>query len=112
MFKLIGYWTPPANSDDLEEFEDLYLNRHCVKAALVPNLKQLITMRVDEGLHGGDITHFRIAELLFEDREAYEEATESPEFKAMLEDGASLMDRFGVTTVGEIGVEVQHQIQG
>ena len=111
MFKLIGYWTAPPKAEDLDAFEDVYINRHCVTASKIPGLQRLITTRIDEGLEGGPITHFRVAELLFEDQTAYEAAAETPQFKAMREDAAGLIEQFGVSVTGETGVEVDHQLR-
>jgi uncharacterized protein (TIGR02118 family) len=108
MFKLIGYWTAPPKTEDLAAFEDLYLNRHCPKAAEVPHVKRVITTRVEEGLEGGPITHFRVAEMIFEDKAAYEAATKSPEFAAMRADAEELVEQFGVSVTGETGAEVDH----
>lgn len=112
MLKLIGYWSAPPNPGDVEEFEDLYLNRHCVKAAKVPHLRRLITTKVDAGLGGTEPTNYRVAELLFDDLASFEKASESPEFLAMREDAETLVEQFGVSVVGEIGMEVDHELGG
>lgn len=111
MFKLIGYWTAPSKADELDQFEELYLNRHCPTAAKIPGLRKLVTMRTGEGLEGSDINNFRIAELYFDDRAAYDAATETPEFTAMREDAGSLIEQFeGVSVVGENGDDLEHAL--
>lgn len=112
MFKLIGYWSAPSNPEDVQAFEDAYLNRHCPTAAKIPGLRRLITVRVEEGLEGSQAGNYRIAELLFDDKDAYEAASKTPEFATMRADGGALCEQFGVTVVGETGVEVDHQLGG
>jgi uncharacterized protein (TIGR02118 family) len=112
MLKLIGYWSAPANPDDIPAFEEAYLNRHCPKAAKIPGLRRLITTRVAEGLEGTTPSNYRVAELLFDDKASYEAAEATPEFQAMREDGGSLVAEFGVTVSGEIGEEVDHKLGG
>jgi uncharacterized protein (TIGR02118 family) len=112
MLKLIGYWSAPPNPADIPAFEDVYLNRHCPKAAKIPGLKRLITTRVDEGLEGSPTSHYRVAELLFDDKSSYEQAERTPEFAAMRVDGGELVEQFGVSVVGEIGEELDHKLGG
>lgn len=112
MLKLIGYWSAPPNPEDIPKFEDAYLNRHCPKAAKIPGLRKLVTTRVDEGLEGSEVSHYRVAELMFDSKQALEEAEATPEFQAMRQDGGALCEEFGVTVAGETGEEVEHQLTG
>ena len=112
MLKLIGYWSAPADPADIPKFEDAYLNRHCPKAAKIPGLRKLVTTKVDDGLEGGSTTNYRVAELLFDDLSALQEAEKTPEFQAMRQDGGALCEEFNVTVAGETGEEFVHELGG
>lgn len=103
MFKIIGYWTAPAKQSDLEAFEHDYMTNHVRKAAALPGLKRLVTMRINDGWQGGPVVHYRIVEAEFESLEALEAAFGTPEFAAMRQDRQRLIDTYGVQNSAEVG---------
>jgi uncharacterized protein (TIGR02118 family) len=100
MYKSIGTWSWP---NDPEGFEDHYWNVHMPIARSLPGLQAISTLKADESGRASGI--YRYAEIAFRDKEACEQAMASPEWKAMLEDAAGLMERFGVQITGAMGWE-------
>lgn len=103
MYKVIGYWSAPARAEDIDAFEDEYMNVHVPIATKIPGLLQLLTTRVDSAYGGGTPAHYRIAELVFADKESQEAGLASPEYVAVSTHGGQLVERFGVQITGEIG---------
>ena len=52
---------------------------------------------------------FRLAEVYFDDRSAFEQASLSEEWQAMAADAQHLIDRYGVTLTAAYGDEVDRQ---
>jgi uncharacterized protein (TIGR02118 family) len=105
MYKLYSYWSTPRPGTE-EEFEQYYASTHCPKAEAVPNLERLVTSRTKEGFEGGEPIHYRIAEMVFPDKAALVECTESEEWKTLRECSGSMIERFGVSLTVEAGEEV------
>jgi uncharacterized protein (TIGR02118 family) len=101
MFKVYGYWTAPR-PEDVEAFEEHYMNTHIVNASKVPHLRDLKEYRMDEAYGGGEPAHYRIAELTFDSREDFEKSSESPEWAVMGEDAGVLRERFDVVNTGDL----------
>jgi uncharacterized protein (TIGR02118 family) len=105
MYKLYSYWSAPQ-PEDVEAFEEYYASTHCPKAEVVPNLARLVTSRTNEGFEGGGSIHYRIAEMVFPDKAAFEECTGSDEWATLRECSATMIERFGVSLTVEAGEEV------
>jgi uncharacterized protein (TIGR02118 family) len=105
MYKLYAYWSAPR-AEDVEAFEEYYASTHCPKAERVPNLERLVTTLTSEGFEGGEPIHYRIAEMIYPDRAAFEECTESPEWTTLRECSGTMIERFGVSLTVEAGEEV------
>jgi uncharacterized protein (TIGR02118 family) len=105
MYKLYSYWSAPQ-PEDVEAFEEYYASTHCPKAEAVPNLARLVTSRTNEGFEGSEPMHYRIAEMVFPDRAAFEESTASGEWSTLRECSGTMIERFGVTLTVEAGEEV------
>lgn len=106
MYKVIGYWSAPANAEDIPAFEEDYLNNHCPLAAKVPGIRRIVLTRTDSAYGGGDAAHYRVAELIFDSKQALETGLASPEYKAVSTDGGRLVEKYGVGITGEVGEEV------
>ncbi len=98
MYKAIGTWSWP---NDLEAFEDHYLNVHMPIARAVPGLEAVSSLKADESGRASGIS--RYAELGWVDQEACERAQRSQEWAAMTEDAMGIMERFGVTMTAAMG---------
>jgi uncharacterized protein (TIGR02118 family) len=107
MFKIVGYWTAPADPADVPAFEDDYLTRHVPIAARLPGLRRLTTLRVQDGYMDSEPQHYRIVEAWFDDRAAFDAARETPQFRSMRADRRRLIDTYGVTNSAEVGEEVE-----
>jgi uncharacterized protein (TIGR02118 family) len=110
--KIVGFWTAPANPDDIAAFERDYMENHVPKAARLPGLVRLGTIRVGEGWQGAEPQHYRIVEAEFESREALEAAFSTPEFAAMRADRQRLIDTYGVENRAEVGELVLAELPG
>lgn len=102
MYKAIGIWTWPAD-DDLSAFDDHYVNVHYPLATRLPGLRRVTVMRAGDAARESEI--FRLAECYWDDLEAFEAASTSPEWAAMSADAMALIERFGVQLKAAHGVE-------
>lgn len=103
MYKVIGYWSAPARAEDIDAFEQEYVNDHVPVATKVPGLQRVVTTRIDSGYGGGAGEHYRVAELIFADKAALEAGLSSPEYKEVSTHGGYLVEKYGVTITGELG---------
>lgn len=111
MYKLYSYWSAPE-PEDVEAFEEYYASTHCPKAAAVPHLERLVTSRTTDGFEGGEAMHYRIAEMVFADREAFARCTESEQWTTLRECSGTMIERFGVSLEVEAGDEVIAELPG
>jgi len=100
MYKSIGTWSWPSDPD---AFEEHYWNVHTPLAESLPELQGLATFKADES--GRESGIYRYAELAFTDKEACERAMASPQWAAMVQDAAGLIQRFGVEITGAFGTD-------
>ena len=75
MYKLIAIYKKP---EDIESFEDHYRDVHTPLVQKIPGLKEVRLNRV-KGTPGGDSRLHLIAELCFENKEAFKAAMKSEE---------------------------------
>jgi uncharacterized protein (TIGR02118 family) len=104
MYKLFAYWSAPK-PEDVEAFEEYYAGTHVPRAAAVPELERIVTTRTTDGFEGADPLHYRIAEMVFADREAMARSAGSPQWAVMRDCSGDIIERFGVTLTVEAGDE-------
>lgn len=101
MYTLYALWgTPP----DTDAFEAYYHETHAPLAAKVPGIRELNLVKTPDALPGAESLHYRIAELVFDSKEALEEAQRTPEWEALVADAGLMVERFDVT-LGNAGGE-------
>lgn len=110
MYKLFAYWSAPK-PQDIDAFDEYYLTTHVPRAAAVPYLVNISTVRA-EGFEGGPPVHYRIAEMVFSSAEAMAESAKSPEWAAMRQCSADIIVRFGVTLQVDLGVIIAGTVGG
>ncbi len=68
-------------------------------------LRRIVTTKMTDGFEGGEPLHYRIAEMVFADKEAMARSAESPEWAEMRGCSGDIIERFGVTLTVEMGEE-------
>jgi uncharacterized protein (TIGR02118 family) len=111
MYKLFAYWSAPK-PEDVEAFEEYYASTHVPRAAAVPELERIVTTKMTDGFEGGEPLHYRIAEMVFADKEAMGRSAESPEWAQMRQCSGDIIERFGVTLTVEMGDEQIGELPG
>lgn len=105
MYKLYAFWSAPK-PEDRESFEEYYNNTHVPRAAAVPHLESIVTTLTTDGLEGAEPATYRVAEMSFADRAAYEASTKSPEWAEMRACAGDIISRYGVSLTVALGDEV------
>lgn len=103
MYKIYAYWSAPK-PEDVNAFEEYYKATHCPRAAAVPELKRLVTSRL-EGFEGNPPKFYRMAEMGFDNKEAMARSATSKEWAAMRACSGDIIARFGVTLTVDLGEE-------
>lgn len=101
-FKAISCWSAPRPEDE-EAFERHYWSVHVPLAAAIPGTVSLTLTRTEEGLEGAPPSYYRVAETVFESREALAAAMRTPQWEALRADAATMHERFGVTLANGLG---------
>jgi uncharacterized protein (TIGR02118 family) len=101
MYKLISYWTAPAD-DQAENFERDYESTHIPIARAVPHVKRMVLTRTPDGM-GGDAAFYRAVEVEWESKADFEASLASPEWSALVDDTVHLIQKYDVTTNGALG---------
>jgi uncharacterized protein (TIGR02118 family) len=101
-FKAISCWSAPRPGDE-EAFERHYWDVHVPLAAAIPGTVSLTLTRTDEGLEDAPPSYYRVAETVFESREALAAAMGTPQWEALRADAAVMHERFGVTLANGLG---------
>jgi uncharacterized protein (TIGR02118 family) len=101
-FKAISCWSHPRPGSE-EEFERHYWDVHVPLAAAIPGTVSLTLTRTNQGLEGEPPSYYRVAETVFESREALAAATGTPQWEALRADAAVMQERFGVTLANGLG---------
>lgn len=109
MYKLVATWSGLAKKD-VEEFERYYREVHLPLAAKAPDMRRLVLTRSDGGLEGAEPAWHRVAELHFENPEALEKSSHSPEWAAMRADAGKMIERFGVSLAVSMGWEEEFPV--
>jgi uncharacterized protein (TIGR02118 family) len=105
VYKLYAFWSAPE-PNDRENFEEYYNNTHVPRASAVPHLQSIVTTLTQDGLEGGEPATYRVAEMTFADRAAYEASTKSPEWAEMRACAGEIIARYGVSLTVALGEEV------
>jgi uncharacterized protein (TIGR02118 family) len=93
MYTLYALWATPP---DQEAFEAYYAETHAPLAAKLPGLRELNLVKTSDALGEAESLHYRIAELVFDDKAALERCQESPEWDALVADAGLMVERFDV----------------
>jgi uncharacterized protein (TIGR02118 family) len=100
--KAISCWSFPRPGEE-EDFERHYWDVHVPLAAAIPGTVSLTLTRTDEGLEDSPPSYYRVAETVFESKEALEAAMRTPQWAALRADAAVMHERFGVTLANGLG---------
>lgn len=103
MYKAIGIWSWPRD-EDRAEFDEHYDKVHFPLAEKLPGIRRITVLSGGENARASGV--FRLAEVYWDDRSAFEQASESEEWQAMATDAQQLMERFGVTLLAADGEEL------
>jgi len=106
VYKAVGVWSWPRD-EDRAEFDEHYANVHFPLAEKLPGIRRITVL--DGGEDARESGVFRLAEVYWDDRSAFERASVSAEWQAMAADAQQLMDRYGVTLTSAAGEEVDRQ---
>jgi uncharacterized protein (TIGR02118 family) len=101
-FKAISCWSAPRPGEE-DEFERHYWDVHVPLAAAISGTVSLTLTRTDAGLEGEPPPYYRVAETVFESREALAAAMQTPQWAALRADAAVMHERFGVTLANGLG---------
>lgn len=109
MYKAVSFWSPPRPGEE-EEFEQYYMNVHVPFAERIPGAKRLLLTRTTDGMDAPP-AFYRVAEMWFEDRDAFERATGTPEWAEMRADAGKVHERFGCELKTGLGYQVDGSMQ-
>ena len=97
MYKLYAMWGPPQDPD---AFEAYYAATHAPLAAAVPGIRELNLVLTADGLGDAPSLHYRVAELVFDSKDA-------PEWDALVADAGHMVETFQATLGNAGGDEVE-----
>ncbi len=106
MYKAIGIWSWPRDEYRVE-FDEHYDKVHFPLAEKFPGIRRITVLTGGENARASGV--FRLAEVYWDDRSTFEQASESEEWQAMAADARHLMERYGVTLTAADGDEVDAQ---
>jgi uncharacterized protein (TIGR02118 family) len=106
VYKAIGIWSWPRN-EDRAQFDEHYEKVHYPLAEKLPGARRITVLTGGENARASGM--FRVAEVYFDDRAAFDRAADSAEWQAMAADAQRLMERFGVTLLAAHGEEADRQ---
>ena len=109
MYKAVSCWSPPS-PEDLEAFEEHYWNVHVPLAEKIPGTQKLVLTRTEDGMEAPP-AFYRVAEMGFADRDAFERATQTDEWRELRKDAAGMHERFGVSLDTGLGYERDSDLQ-
>jgi uncharacterized protein (TIGR02118 family) len=102
VYRAISTWSAPK-PEDVQKFEEYYHKVHVPFAARVPGALKLILNRTSDGFETTPSAFYRVAEMWFEDRAAFEKATTTKEWNEMRQDGMYVHEHFGVSLLSGLG---------
>src|SRR5262245_37652075 len=104
MYTLYALWgTPPDDA----AFEAYYAETHAPLAAQLPGIRELNLVRTTDALGDAPSLHYRIAELVFDSKEALERCQETPEWEALVADAGLMVERFSATLGNAAGERIE-----
>jgi uncharacterized protein (TIGR02118 family) len=103
VYKAIGIWSWPRD-EERAAFDEHYEKVHYPLAEKLPGARRITVLTGGENARESGM--FRVAEVYFDDRAAFDRAATSPQWQAMASDAQQLMERFGVTLKAADGEEV------
>jgi len=106
VYKAIGIWSWPRD-EDRAEFDEHYQQVHYPLAEKLPGVRRITVLTGGETARTSGV--FRLAEVYWDDRSAFERASESQEWQAMAADAQHVMKRYGVTLLAADGEEADRQ---
>jgi len=101
-FKAISCWSFPRPGEE-EDFEHHYWDVHVPLAAAIPGTVSLTLTRTAEGLEDNPPSYYRVAETVFESKDALAAAMGTPQWAALRADAETMHERFGVTLANGLG---------
>jgi uncharacterized protein (TIGR02118 family) len=104
MYTLYALWATPP---DQEAFEAYYAETHAPLAAKLPGIRELNLIKTTDGLGDGPSMHYRVAELVFDSKEALEQCQTSPEWDALVADAGHMVETFDVALGNAAGERVE-----
>ncbi|MFV0534849.1 MAG: EthD family reductase [Cumulibacter sp.] len=102
MYKLYAFWSAPRN-EDVEAFEQHYAEVHLPAALAVPHLVGLTETLTSDGFEGATPATYRVAEMIFDSKEALQQSAQSQQWAAMRADSGVMIEKFGVTLQVSMG---------
>jgi uncharacterized protein (TIGR02118 family) len=106
VYKAIGIWSWPRD-EDRAQFDEHYEKVHYPLAEALPGARRITVLTAGENARASGM--FRVAEVYFDDRAAFDRASASAEWQAMAADAQQLIERYGVTLLAADGEEVDRQ---
>jgi uncharacterized protein (TIGR02118 family) len=103
VYKAIGIWSWPRD-EDRAEFDEHYEHVHYPLAEKLPGVRRITVLTGGENARASGM--FRVAEVYWDDRDAFGRAAASAEWQAMATDAQALIERYGVTLSAADGEEV------
>lgn len=100
MYTLYALWGTPA---DPQAFEAYYAETHAPLAAALPGIRELNLVRTGDGLGEAPSLHYRIAELVFDSKDALDACQQTPEWDALLADAGHMVEHFDVSLANAAG---------
>jgi uncharacterized protein (TIGR02118 family) len=106
VYKAIGIWSWPRD-EDRAEFDEHYEQVHYPLAEKLPGVRRITVLTGGENARASGM--FRVAEVYWDDRDAFDRAAASAEWQAMAADAQQLIERYGVTLLAADGEETDRQ---
>jgi uncharacterized protein (TIGR02118 family) len=102
VYRTVSTWSAPR-PEDVDEFERYYRDVHVPFATRVPGALKLVLTRTSDGFETTPSAFYRVAEMWFEDKAAFERAIQTKEWNEMRKDGGYVHERFGVSLASGLG---------
>lgn len=102
VYRALSTWSAPK-PELVAEFEEYYNNVHVPFAARVPGTLKLLISRTSDGFEVSPSAFYRLAEMWFEDKDAFIAATQTKEWTDMRRDGIYVHEHFGVSLDSGLG---------
>jgi uncharacterized protein (TIGR02118 family) len=101
-YRAVSTWSRPK-PELVDEFERYYADVHVPFAARVPGTLKLVLTRTTDGLESTPSAFYRVVEMWFADRAAFEAATRTEEWAETRRDAGYVQEHFGVSLLTGLG---------